>query len=525
MRNEKDQCVLAFSYQQCTIGFAPRQVRKQETLRVGETVDRVKQLNEPLSLRNYSFAEDETLLKLTAADVCTATGGTLVCGREEVIFTSVSIDSRAITPGALFVPLPGARTDGHTHLATAVQQGAAGFFFARDRDLTLPPGAVGIAVDDPLTALQALAAWHRSRLGALVIGIAGSNGKTTTKEILAQVCAATKPTLATQGNQNNHIGLPLTLLRTDERAEVLVLELGTSGVGELTLLSAIAQPHIGVITTIAEEHTETLKDLAGVLAAETELIAALPEHGIAVVNGDDPSLLATVQRVASCRIVTFGEGLANQFCVTNIQVSRQGTSFALSTPTENRRVQMQLLGSHFALAAVAATAVATECGLSLEQVCTALATAHGAPRRMAVIEIPSQRLTILDDCYNANPASMRQALLTASQVRLAGERLIVVLGDMLELGTLSHSRHQEIGEHLVMLAPLPDVLITVGEEARLIATRAEQAGIPVYIFANAEAAATWVRETICSYQGPQLLLVKGSRGVRLEAITHQITQP
>lgn len=462
-------------------------------------------------------------VKFTARDVCAATGGTLVSGHVEAVFTSVTIDSRAVAPGALFVPLPGTRVDGHAYLPEAVRRGASGFLFAKEMALSLPDGAAGIAVRDPLLALQDLAVWQRNRLNALVIGIAGSNGKTTTKELLAQVYAGAKKTLATQGNLNNHIGLPLTLLRAEEDAEVLVLELGTSGPGELTTLCRIARPHVGVITTIAEEHTEMLKDLAGVLAAETELIAALPPNGIAVVNGDDAALLAAVRRLARCRIVTFGESAANQYRVKDIQVSRKGTRFTLDTPVGRRPVQVQLLGSHFALAAVASAAVAVECGLTLDETCATLHTARGAPRRMAVIEVPVQQLTILDDCYNANPASMRQAILTARQVRTVGERLILVLGDMLELGTLSHSRHAEIGEDVAALTPRPDLVITVGENTRLVAAKVAGTGIPVHTFEVAEAAAAFVREAVLSYTGRQLVLVKGSRGVHLEEVTRQLT--
>ncbi|MCS6927232.1 MAG: UDP-N-acetylmuramoyl-tripeptide--D-alanyl-D-alanine ligase, partial [Candidatus Binatia bacterium] len=396
------------------------------------------------------------MLQLTVADVCTATGGTLACGSKDTVFTSVAIDSRTVSAGALFVPLPGTRTDGHDHIGAAVERGAAGFLFAAQRTFTVPTSVTGIAVRDPLTALQMLAAWHRNRLRAQVIGIAGSNGKTTTKELLAQIYAAKKRTLATLGNQNNHIGLPLTLLRADEQVEVMVLELGTSGAGELTFLCSLARPQIGVITTVAEEHTETLHDLAGVIAAETELIAALPAEGAAIVNGDDAALLDTVRRVARCRIVTFGYAEQHPYRAVDIEVSRRGTSCTVLTPAGNCRVHLPLLGSHFALAALAAITVAVECGLALEEACAALAGARGAPHRMTVIEVPSQRLTVLDDCYNANPASMRQALLTATQVRHREERFIAVLGDMLELGALSHRRHQEIGEYIAALAPPPD---------------------------------------------------------------------
>ena len=463
-------------------------------------------------------------MKLTAQEICIATSGMLVRGFSDTVFTAVSIDSRTVLPGALFVPLPGTRTDGHAFLVAAVQQGAAGFFFAESVKPKLPDNATAIRVRDPLTALQNLATWYRNRLHGRIIGIAGSNGKTTTKELMAQVFATQKKTWSTQGNLNNHIGLPLTILRSDGDVAVLVLELGTSGPGELTTLCHIARPEIGVITSIAEEHTETFKDLAGVIAAETELIAALPQNGVAIVNGDHDELLETINRQARCRVMTFGEHRSNQFRISNLHVTRNGTRFTLTTPTGTQEVQLKLLGSHFALAAAASVAAATTCGIALADACTALSVAKGAVRRMAVVDLPARQLTVLDDCYNANPASMQQALLTVQQVRAAGERVILVLGDMLELGDLSRIRHQQVGAMVATLAPLPDAVVAVGEEARLIAATVEKTPVPVRWFATSDVAATFVRETIESFRGPQLVLVKGSRGIRLEEVTRKVTE-
>lgn len=463
-------------------------------------------------------------MKLTAQAICQAIDGTLVNGRPETLISAVSIDSRSVPAGALFVPLPGTRTDGHAFLAAAVQHGAAGFFFANNVNPELSAGAAAIRVRDPLTALQNLATWYRNRLQARVIGIAGSNGKTTTKELMAQVFAAQQKTWSTQGNLNNHIGLPLTILRADDDVKALVLELGTSGPGELTTLCDIAQPEIGVITSIAEEHTETLKDLAGVIAAETELIATLPQDGLAIINGDHDGLLEAVQQQARCRVVTFGERAANHFRITDVQVTRQGTRFTLTTRQGKQEVRLALLGSHFALAAAAAVAAATSCGISLADACIALSTAKGAARRMAVVDIPARQLTVLDDCYNANPASMQQALLTVQHVRTPGERVILVLGDMLELGTLSQVRHQEMGAEVAALTPRPDLVVTVGEEAKLILAEVGKTSIPVRWFATSDTAATFVRETISNFHGPQLVLIKGSRGIRLEEVTKRVAE-
>ena len=455
---------------------------------------------------------------LYAHDISTATGGTLRWGRPDTLFTSVGIDSRHIAPQALFVPLAGERVNGHSYIPAAVEGGAAGFLFSPSFPGIQPNGATGIEVTDPLQALQDLATWHRQRLSARVIGIAGSNGKTTTKELMAQVFTAQRPTRATQGNLNNHIGLPLTLLRAAPEDAFLVLEMGTSGPGELTLLGRFARPHIGVITSISEEHTETLGDLAGVLAAETELLAALPPDGVAIINGDDPGLLAAVRQQARCRIVTFGEQPTNQVRASQIQVSRTGTRFELHVQGQRRQVQLPLIGAHCVPAALATIAAVLENGLDLDAACTTLRTAQGAPRRLTPFSVPAYHLTVLDDCYNANPASMQHALQTANAIRHAGERLILVLGDMLELGAVSEPRHKEIGAYVTGLTPALDALVTVGQYAPQLAEAAKRAGLPAHVFPDATAAAPCVRALVRQADGPQLMLVKGSRGVHLEHI-------
>ena len=460
---------------------------------------------------------------LRAHDICIATGGRLRWGRPDTLFTAVSIDSRHIAPQALFVPLAGERVNGHRYIPAAVEGGAAGFLFSPAFPVGQPNGATGIEVADPLTALQALATWHRRRLSARVIGIAGSNGKTTTKELMAQVFAAQRPTRATQGNLNNHIGLPLTLLRAAPEDDFLVLEMGTSGPGELTLLGHFAQPHMGVITSISEEHTETLGDLAGVLDAETELLAALPPDGVAMVNGDDPGLLAAARQQARCRIVTFGEQPANQVRAAQIRVSRTGTRFTLHVQGQRRQVQLPLIGSHCVPAALATIAAVLENGLDLEMACATLRTAQGAPRRLAPLSVPAYQLTVLDDCYNANPASMQHALQTANTIRNSGERLLLVLGDMLELGAVGERRHEEIGATVAGLTPAPDALVTVGQYAPLLAEAAIQAGLPAQVFPDATAAAPCVRALVQQADEPQLMLVKGSRGVHLEQIVESLT--
>ncbi len=467
-----------------------------------------------------------TGVSFAARDVCAATGGTLRWGRSDAAFRSVGIDSRRVEPHALFVPLPGARTDGHCHIPDAVARGATGFFFDRRRTLAPPAGVVGIAVDDPLTALQDLAGWHAERLQATVVGVAGSNGKTTAKELTAQVFTAQRPTLATQGNFNNHIGLPLSLLRAGPAQEFLILEMGTSGPGELARLCSLTQPRLAVITSLAEEHTETLGDLAGVLKAETEIVAGLPSDGVAVVNGDADGLAEAVQRRTAGKIVTFGEGAANRVRAENVRLERTGTAFRLVLDGRTYDVRLPLLGRQSVLAALAALAVAAECGLDLDAACASLADVRGAMHRLAPVEVPTHRLTILDDCYNANPASMQLALETAGALRRTGERLILVLGDMLELGALASERHDELGTAIAGLDPAPDAVVAVGQFAGSLAQAADEAGIPAHGFADVDAALPCVRDLVedggvDSHAG-QLMLVKASRGLHLERIVEAL---
>lgn len=461
-------------------------------------------------------------VSFAARDVCAATGGTLRWGRTDAAFRSVSIDSRHVGPHTLFIPLPGARTDGHYHIPDAVARGATGFFFDRRRMLAPPADAAGIAVDDPLTALQDLAGWHAKRLPATVVGVAGSNGKTTTKELTAQLFAAQRPTLATQGNFNNHIGLPLSLLRAGPDHEFLVLEMGTSGPGELTRLCRIAQPRLAVITSLAEEHTETLGDLAGVLEAETEVVAGLPSAGVAVVNGDADGLAEAVRRRTAGKTITFGEGAANYVRAEDVRLERTGTAFRLVLDGRTFGVHLPLLGRQSMLAALAALAVAAECGLDLDVACATLAGVHGAAHRLMPVDVPAHRLTILDDCYNANPASMQLALETAAALRRTGERLLLVLGDMLELGDLAQRRHAELGATIAGLDPAPDVVVAVGQFASSLTRAADEAGVAAHGFADVDAALPHVRTLVedggADGRAGQLMLVKASRGVHLERI-------
>lgn len=458
-------------------------------------------------------------MKLSAREIVQATDGALVSGFPKAICDGVSIDSRTICPGQLFVPLQGAHCDGHDFIADALQNGAAGFLFRHGQALPTSSAGVAIRVCDTLRALHDLTRYALKKLSAPVIAVAGSNGKTTTKELISYMLAQRFRTCATKENNNTEIGLPLTVLNAPDDTELFVLEMGTTALGDLRTLCQIAPPRIGVLTSIAEEHLATLGSLERVMEAETELLETLPAHGLAIINGDNRELLAIARRKARCRLVTFGCAPHNDFVAEEIRISRTGTHFSLRSPLWQNEVQVSLLGRPAVLAALAATAVAQEFGLSFSEIRRGLLGARSAWGRLQLLSLPDTAITVLHDAYNANPASMREAIVCAAQIRQPDEELIFVLGDMLELGAMSARAHREIGRLLSQFRP--DRLIVVGEWARLIGEEAARVGILTEHFATSDDAA---RALPLTYDGRCFILLKGSRGMRLEKILDALSQ-
>ncbi len=423
------------------------------------------------------------------------------------------------------MPLRGSRYDGHDFIAEALQRGAQGFLCQRQPNCSLPPSVAAIRVHDAFSALNDLGRWAVRKLRAPVIAIAGSNGKTTTKELIAHMLAPRFRVHATVGNHNTEIGLPLTVLNAPDETEMLILEMGTAALGDVRRLCQLAPPTIGVLTSVSEEHVVTLGSLERIIEAETEVLEALPGWGLAVVNGDNPDVLAVARRKAPCRLVTFGFAPHNDFVAEELVISREGTRFFLKPsplaplPCEGEgfreEIRVPLLGRPAALAALAATAVAHYLGLPFSEIRQRLRDAHGAWGRLQLISLPQTEITILHDAYNANPASMREAIVCAAGVRHPDEELIFVLGDMLELGAISEHAHRQIGRSLADRRVRPDRLITVGEQARLIGEEAAQVGIPVQHFATPDAVARSMRLT---NQKRYFILLKGSRGMHLERV-------
>jgi len=466
--------------------------------------------------------------RFTEREVLAATGGQLVRAGGPPVFDGVSTDTRAVTSGALFVALKGDRFDAHDFLADAFAKGAAGAVVRRGA--AAPPSGALIEVDDTLAALGALARFHRARFAVPVGVVAGSNGKTTTKEMVAAILRTRGPALATEGNLNNEIGVPLTLLRLGEEHRAAVVELGMSGRGELARLTAIARPDAGVVTLVAEEHLEFLKDLDGVAAAEGELYAGLLPGAVAVVNADDSRCVAQASRAAAgIRRISFGKSSeadvrllrVTPFGVEGQEIGLEGEEgegdagagrLRLGSNLQRRRVNVRLsfVGEHNAMNAAAAAALARALSFSWEEIASGLSAARPYAHRSRIVETDGG-LTLLDDCYNANPSSMAAALRMLRSVAGKG-RAVAVLGDMLELGAGEEAEHRALGERAVAAAQL---LVFFGPRSAAAFEAARDGRAEAEHFLEIEPLVGWLRPRL---RAGDAVLVKGSRGMKLERV-------
>ena len=396
------------------------------------------------------------MINFTVSDVAVVTGGRLVGELSQAPVLGAVRDNREVTPGLMFCALRGERSDGHAFISDALDRGAPCALAER-----VPSGESRaiVLVSDVPAAMRALASDCRSRLDIPVVGVTGSVGKTTTKEMLGSVLSQRFNTLKTEGNYNNDIGVPLTLFRVNAEHEAAVVELGISHFGEMTVLGEMARPDIAVYTAIARSHLEHLGDRDGVLRAKAELLPQMPDDGLVIVNGDDECLFAL-----SCRQRKLCYGLAahNDIRAENVLVSAGGgTSFDIALPGSVRiQAQLPAYGRHLIYAALAAATVGVQLGLDSAQIAAGIAAYEPVGRRASVIKTPS--LTIIDDCYNANPDSTAMAIASAQD--LPG-RLVCILGDMLELGEDSEAFHRETGG---LATAHGAVLLTTGERSRVM---------------------------------------------------------
>jgi len=441
-------------------------------------------------------------------DVAAITGGRLLQGVAGAAYSGVSIDSRTLRPGELFCAIVGPRFDGHAFVEEAARRGAAAALV--HGNALAPADFPLLRVADTTTALAALAREARRRAEIPVIAITGSVGKTTTKDMTAALLGTRGPVLKTQGNLNNQYGLPLTLLRIEERHTAAVLELGMSAPGELRVLSGIAEPDVAVITRIAPVHLQFFASLDAIADAKAEILEGLRPSGTAVLNGDDPLQRARAGGVG--RVVWFGRDRRHDVSAENWRGTAMGMRFDLVIEGEKHDVALPLAGVHFVENFLAAAATALTLGLRVEAILEAAASLAPARHRGELLRL-GQGVLLLDDCYNSNPVALDAAL--AALQLAGGRRRVAVLGDMLELGPGAPAMHRTAGERAAEKAQL---VVGVGPlAAELVEGASSHAETRHYGDAEIAAAAL----PLLVHAG-DAVLVKGSRGVRLERVVEAL---
>jgi len=459
-----------------------------------------------------------------ARDAVAWSGGTLLRGDPDTRFDAVSIDTRTLGPGALFVAIAGPHHDGHDYLAQAASAGAAGLVVHADRALPggIPTDLPVLGVDDGTRALGALASGHRAGFAGPLVAITGSNGKTSTKEMCAAILGVGAPCLCNEGNLNNEYGLPLTLLRRDAAHRSLVVELGMNHRGEIARLAEIARPTVGILTNVGTAHIEHLGSQDEIALEKGDLVAALTEEGSAVLNADDPRALAQGERTPA-RVVRFGRGPGADVRPEGLRAANGRFAFDLCAAQGRVAVEVAGLAETAVANALAAAAAALAAGASLDDVAEGLARYRPVRGRLVPIALPGGGL-LVDDTYNANPQSMEVALRILA--RLVAEasakaaRGIAVLGDMGELGESSGCAHRSTGRLAATLGI--HHLFAVGERAGEVAEGAVAAGMdPARVHTSRDAGETGAELESMLRPGDHVL-VKGSRAMRMERIVARL---
>lgn len=440
----------------------------------------------------------------------TETGSGLYC-------CQVSTDTRTVAPGDLFIALVGERFDAHAFVPLAVEKGAAAVVVSRLPTVSLTVPA--LLVEDTLTALQRLAAYNRRQFNLPVVAVTGSNGKTTTKDLIASVLNRRCKTLKTTGNLNNHIGLPLTLLKLDETYGAAVLEMGMRGLGEIDLLAGIAQPTVAVITNIGETHLERLGSIENIAAAKSEVLNHLDPQGTAVLNGDDP-LVRKVAGKFNGQVLFYGIDAENDIQAEDIKtVDGQTSVFTVHYQDRQAEVKLPVPGRHNVLNALAAVGVGLVTGISLEHTAAGLAEAELTAMRLEVLETGTYK--IINDAYNANPASTKAALAVLAE-QSGDRRKVAVLGSMFELGERAEPGHREVGAAVFETGV--ELLVTVGDLAEYIARGALDKGMAqdkVFHCLDSNQAGEVLSSCL---KAEDVILVKGSRGMKMEEIVRGLLQ-
>ena len=460
------------------------------------------------------------MIEMKVKDCLKAIDGELISGVGDKVFRGVSIDSRTLKENELFVCIHGDRFDGHDFIEEAKNKKASAIVLsdiskAISNKNTTP---VVTRVGDTLKALQELARFHREQISVQVIGITGTNGKSTTKEMIASIAETKLKTIKTKGNLNNHIGLPLNLFHLSKNDEVAVIEMGMSAAGEIKRLAEIAQPEIGVLTNITEGHLTQLKTLKNIQAAKGELFDALSEQGTAIVNADDPLVFELAKSVRA-KVITYGIHNEADVKAKDIHTANQkGFNLNIRLFKKNLPVHLPFLGACNIYNALAAIATGYSLGIKPDDIKVGLRNTKLLPNRYEVVK--HQGVTIINDAYNANPKSMQEALKTLKNYQSEGRRFFVI-GDMLELGDLAEPAHIKLGVDITKYSI--DYLVAVGSLSALVTKSAIASGMDKKNIATAsehKCAVAFLKKHI---RPGDCMLVKGSRGVKMEEVVKLLT--
>ena len=460
------------------------------------------------------------VVSLTAADVAAAVGGRIVSGNASTPIGGIAIDSRTVQAGDFFIAVRGERFDGHRFVETAFETGAVGAL-VDDLDSVgnLPADAVLIAAPETTRALQDLARVVRRKSGARVVAITGSAGKTTTKEICAELLSARYRVFRNKGNLNNHIGLPLSLLELRTGPEAAVVELGMNHPGEIRTLVAIAEPEVRVWTNVGDAHIGFFPSADAIADAKAEILeGAAPDH-VLVANFDDPRVM-TRSRVFRGRVVTFGIGHDADVRATNVSMlGLDGFRASVTTPSGAFELRTPLLGAGNLANVLAATTVAVTLAVPLDAIASRAASLRPAPHRGELLRLPGG-VTLIDDSYNSSPAALRQAL-EVMRVATGSARKLAVLGEMLELGEHASRLHRECG-YAAAAAGLTCLLVVGGPNAGELADAARQSGMKPESVLYARDRDAAIEAMVTRVRPGDLVLVKGSRGIGLDAVVDRL---
>lgn len=455
--------------------------------------------------------------KITAEQIAGAVNSNIISGSATVTAQNISIDSRKLEAGSLFVPIRGEKYDGHQFITEAVGKGASIILTSKDEEYHFE-GVTVIKVDDTLTALHKLASWYKSLFDVDFVAVTGSTGKTTTKNMIAAVLEKKFSVLKTPGNYNNQIGLPLTMMKLEEGHQVAVVEMGMSAIGEIKGLMDIVHPRISVITNIGTSHIELLGSRENILKAKLEIFDGMEDNAVGIINADD-DLLSKDAKDLIIPVVSYGIQKGDYRAANIKTAGEKGTVYTLKAEDQELKIIIPLPGRHNVYNSLAAIAVGRILGVGFEDIAEGLKNIKKEKMRLNIYTTAGG-IKIIDDAYNASPDSMKAALEVLDEIALG--RKIAVLGDMLEMGSFAEEGHRLVGEYVAQNKV--DILITTGDNSVYIGYGAKEMGMDtehIYHLTSKEKAGQLLDKLV---EENDTVLFKGSRGMRMEELASRIRE-